>query len=60
MFKTRAIAVMTYVKKKNDRLETVVSFMNENPEALSSDILKFISDRDDFYEDSAYPNVEAS
>ena len=53
------VAVLTYVKKNRSRLEAVSSFMNENPEALSSDILKFISDRDDFYEDAAYTLVES-
>ena len=37
------IAVLTYVKKKDSRLKAVDSFMNNNPSALSSDILEFIS-----------------
>lgn len=54
------VAVLTYVKKNSNRLEAVSSFMNNNPSALSSDILKFISEQDDFYEDAAYADVEAS
>ena len=46
-------AVLTYVKKKSSRYERVNEFMNNNPEALSSDILEFISNQDDFYEDAA-------
>ena len=42
------IAVLTYVKKKDSRLKAVDSFMNNNPSALSSDILEFISKQDDF------------
>ena len=54
------VAVLTYVKKKESRLKTVESFMNENPNALTSDILEFISDQDDFYEDAAPARSEAS
>ena len=54
------VAVLTYVKKKESRLKTVESFMNENPNALTSDILEFISDQDDFYEDAASARSEAS
>ena len=54
------VAVLTYVKKKESRLKTVESFMNENPNALTSDILEFISDQDDFYEDAAPVRSEAS
>lgn len=49
------VAVLNYVKKKSSRFEAVKAFMDEHPEALSSDILEFISDQDDFYEDAAYP-----
>lgn len=42
------IAVLTYVNKKDSRLKAVDSFMNNNPFALSSDILEFISKQDDF------------
>ncbi|MEE3482120.1 MAG: hypothetical protein VZQ80_09070 [Lachnospiraceae bacterium] len=49
------VAVLNYVNKKSSRFEAVKTFMDEHPEALSSDILEFISDQDDFYEDAAYP-----
>lgn len=48
------VAVLTYVKNKAARLEAVENFMDNNPSALSSDILEFISSQDDFYEDAAY------
>ena len=32
------------------------NFINNNPSAQSSDILEFISDQNDFYNDAAYDN----
>lgn len=46
-------AVLTYVKNKPSRLAIVSKYMDDNPEALSADILEFISDQDDFFEDAA-------
>lgn len=54
------VAVLTYVKKKESRLSAVVGFMDEKPDALSSDILEFISKQADFYEDAVYAKAEAS
>ena len=53
------VAVLTYVKNKESRLEMVEDFMDNNPAALSSDILEFISEQDDFYEDAAYAHADA-
>lgn len=53
------VAVLTYVKNKESRLEVVENYMNNNPSALSSDILEFISSQDDFYEDAAYTQANA-
>lgn len=47
-------AVLTYVKKKQTRFDKVRAFIEKHPEALSSDILAFISAQDDFYEDATY------
>ena len=49
-------AVLTYVKNKKSRISIVGKFMDDNPNALSSDILEFISKQDDFFEDAAYAN----
>lgn len=49
------VAVLTYVKKKPSRFNIVKEYIDNNPEALTSDILSFISDQDDFYEDGATP-----
>ena len=53
------VAVLTYVKNKESRLEVVENYMNDNPSALTSDILEFISKQDDFYEDAAGAHAEA-
>ena len=45
-------AVLTYCGKKAARREKVLKFINENPSALSSDILSFIVGQSDFREDS--------
>ncbi len=46
------VAVLTYVKKDPLRFEIVNEFIEKNPAALSSDILEFISEQDDFYNDA--------
>lgn len=48
------VAVLSYVKKKQERYDKVKNFIESNPGALSSDILEFISDQEDFYEDAAF------
>ena len=48
------VAVLVYVKNKESRLEEDKSFVEANSSALSSDILEFISDQDDFYNDATY------
>ena len=50
------VAVLTYVKNNKSRIEVVENFINNNPSAQSSDILEFISDQNDFYNDAAYYN----
>ncbi len=52
------VAVMTYVKKKPSRMDMVKEYMDLNPTARTSDILGFISDQKDFYEDAAYVHAE--
>ncbi len=54
------VAVLTYVKKKTSRFEAVKKYMDDNPNALTSDILGFISEQEDFFEDAAYAHAEAS
>lgn len=53
-------AVLTYVKKKPSRQKKVEAFMENHPGALTSDILDFISNQDDFFDDAAYDHAEVS
>ena len=53
------VAVLTYVKKDPKRFEKVNGYIDDNPTALTSDILEFISTQDDFYEDAAHACSEA-
>lgn len=53
------VAVLNYVKGNNSRYDIVSTFMDNNPEALSSDILEFISGQNDFYDDIC-ANTEVS
>ena len=52
------VAVLTYVKKKPSRKNIVENYLDDHPTASTSDILEFISNQADFYEDAAYPNTE--
>ncbi len=53
------VAVLTYVKNKESRLEVVENFMKKNPSALTTDILAFISEQEDFYEDATFAHADA-
>ena len=46
--------VVTYVKKKQSRVDAVNDYLDNHPDAVTSEILDFISRQDDFYEDAAY------
>lgn len=46
-------AIISYAKKKPERHDKVMDFLKRNPSAMSSDILEFISNQPDFYEDAA-------
>jgi len=50
-------AMIHYAEKKPDRLRRVLDYIKNNPNDLSSDIIKFVSEQEDFYEDAAYMNV---
>ena len=50
-------AMIHYAEKNPDRLRRVLDYIKNNPNALSSDIIKFVSEQEDFYEDAAYMNV---
>ena len=46
--------VLSYVKKKESRYKIVSEYIDNNPNALTSDILEFISNQEDFYDDAVY------
>ncbi len=46
--------VVTYAKKKQARKDAVNDYLDNHPNALTSEILDFISKQDDFYEDASY------
>ena len=51
------LAVTQYAKRKPERLEKVLNYLKDNPNATSSDVVEFVSDQTDFYEDAAYMRV---
>lgn len=50
-------AVLHYAGEKESRQKTLISYIKANPGLSSSDVVKFVSDQPDFYEDAAYMNV---
>ena len=50
-------AMLHYAGKKPARLDNMLSFIKSNPDAKSSDIIKYVSDQEDFFEDAAYMNA---
>lgn len=44
--------ISTYAKKKPERMKNIMNYMNDNPQALSSDIIRFVSLQPDFHEDT--------
>ncbi len=46
------VAVLSYVKKNQLRFDKVKVFIEENKNATTSDVLLFISQQNDFFEDS--------
>ncbi|MBR3103700.1 MAG: hypothetical protein IKQ27_12965 [Lachnospiraceae bacterium] len=47
-------AMARYAEKKPERLNKLLMFIKDNPTAKSSDIIEFVSDQADFFEDAAY------
>ena len=46
------IAALTYAKKKESRMKLLKNFLSNNPDATTSEVLSFISEQKDFYEDN--------
>lgn len=48
------LAITLYVKKKPERLTTLMHYLWDNTDATTSDVLEFVSDQPDFFEDSVH------
>lgn len=44
------MGILSYAKRKPERLEKVLTFLNETPDLTSSDVVKFVMDQPDFHE----------
>ena len=44
------LGIVSYVKMKPSRLDVVLTFLRDNENAKSSDVVKFISEQPDFNE----------
>ena len=47
-------AMAHYAERKTSRRESLINFLKENPMAKSSDVVKFVSEQKDFYEDAEF------
>ena len=47
------VGIMVYAEKKQSRIDAIAHFLDENPGATTSDVVSFVSDQPDFYEDAA-------
>ena len=50
-------AMVHYAEKKQSRLDALLGFIKSNPGVKSSDVVEFVSNQKDFYEDAAYMKV---
>ena len=46
------MGVITYCKKSPERLQKVLEFLNSNDNLTTSDVVRFISNQSDFFEDN--------
>lgn len=51
------LGITQYAKKSPTRLNNVMFFLKENPEAKSSDVTYFVSSQPDFFEDVSMMRV---
>ncbi len=50
-------AMVHYAQKSPTRLELLTTYIRENPDVKSADVIKFVSDQADFEDDAAYMRV---
>ncbi len=44
--------ITRYAENKQSRIDALLKFLKENPEVKSSDVIKFVSEQRDFFEDA--------
>ena len=47
-------AMLHYAQKKESRQTLLIDYLKNHPEAKSRDVIRFVSDQPDCYEDAAY------
>ena len=47
-------AILHYAGRKPERLKKLIDYIKNNPQVRSSDVIRFVSEQDDFFEDAAY------
>ena len=47
------IAMLNYAKKKQSRCDLLVDLLSSNPDITTSEVIRFVSEQPDFYEDAA-------
>ncbi|MBQ7563245.1 MAG: hypothetical protein IJT16_04570 [Lachnospiraceae bacterium] len=52
------LGMMNYAKYSSEREERLITYVKENPHALSSDIIEYVSNQPDFYDDASEETIE--
>ena len=47
-------AIAHYAEKKESRKRKLIELITNNPNITSSEVIRFVSEQKDFYEDAAY------
>ncbi|MCR5322931.1 MAG: hypothetical protein K6E85_06650 [Lachnospiraceae bacterium] len=47
------LGMLNYAGKKQSRCEMLTKFLKDNPDITTSDVIKYISDQPDFFDDAA-------
>ena len=47
------VGIMVYAEKKQTRVDAIAKFLDEHPDATTSDVVGFVSNQPDFYDDAA-------
>ena len=45
--------MLNYAKKKQSRCDLLVDLLSSNPDITTSEVIRFVSEQPDFYEDAA-------